>query len=324
MREPVFIKKNTERWKGFEQSLTDTKVANPDLLADLFIQLTDDLSYARTHYPDSKTTTYLNNLTGKVHQSIYKNRKESKNRFVRFWAVELPTLFYSVHRQLLYSFIIFMLAVLVGVVSTAYDEKFPNLILGDNYVNMTLENIKKGDPMAVYKRSSEMEMFLSIPLHNIQVSFKIFIFSLLSSLFTGVILVYNGIMLGAFQYFFYKYGLLATSALTIWIHGTLEISAIVIAGCAGLVMGNSILFPGTYSRMDSFRQGATKGLKIMIGLIPIFLVAGFLESFITRLTEMPTWGKLTIIIGSALFIIWYFIVYPILIHKKNEQHLPKN
>jgi uncharacterized membrane protein SpoIIM required for sporulation len=136
----------------------------------------------------------------------------------------------------------------------------------------------------------------------------------------------NGIMLGAFQYFFYAKGLLLQSVLVIWIHGTLEISAIIIAGAAGLTMGNSILFPGTYSRFESFRMGAKRGVKIVIGLLPIFIIAGFLESFVTRHNEMPSWLSLSIIMTSLLFIVGYFIVYPIYLNKnltKSKAHGPR-
>jgi len=315
MREAVFIKKNTPRWRQFEELLTSPNRRNPDHLAGLFVQLTDDLSYARTHYPDSQTTAYLNVLAAKVHQSIYRNRKEDRGRFVYFWRYELPMLFYSAHRQLLYSAILFGLAVLIGAVSTAHDERFPRLILGDGYVNMTLENIRNGDPMGVYKSEGKFDMFGAITFNNIMVALRTFAFGILFSFGTGAMLVYNGIMLGAFQYFFHTQGLLVTSALTIWIHGTLEISAIIIAGCAGLVMGNSLLFPGTFSRVESFKHGAVKGLKIVIGLVPVFIVAGFLESYVTRLTGWPAWAKLLIIGLSAAFIVWYFIIYPILLHR---------
>jgi len=138
-----------------------------------------------------------------------------------------------------------------------------------------------------------------------------------SSFGTGYILFQNGIMLGAFQYFFHTHDLLLTSALSIWIHGTLEISAIIIAGAAGIIMGNSILFPGTYSRLDSFKHGARKGLKLIIGLVPIFIVAGFLEGVVTRQTQWPSYLKLFIIILSALFIIFYFVIYPIYLKRKH-------
>ena len=318
MKEVTFLQKNTPKWRKFE-TLLKSKTANPDTLADLFIQVTDDLSYARTNYPTSKTTLYLNGLASNVHQAIYKNKKEKKNRFVTFWKYELPILFKSTHKQLFYSFLIFIIAGSIGALSAAYDDTFVRLIMGDDYVNMTLENIKSGDPMAVYKSHDQVDMFFLITYNNIKVSFTEFAAGLLASVGTALLLVYNGIMLGSFQYFFYQHGLLTQSALTIWIHGTLEISAIIIAGAGGLVMGNSILFPGTYSRLESFKMGARKGIKMVIGLVPIFIIAGFLESFITRLTEIPTIFKLTIILGSAFFIIYYFIIYPIRLHRKLDR-----
>jgi len=325
MREAAFIKLNTSRWQRFEEMLQTRQAQNPDLLADLFVQVTDDLSYARTHYPSSQTTLYLNNLAAKVHQSIYRNKKEEKGRLIRFWKYELPLLMYDVRKPLLYSFLIFAVAVGIGCVSAAHDDRFVRLILGDGYVAMTLENIEKGDPMGVYKDEKQTRMFLQITLNNIYVSFMTFLWGganggvpwfLMLSFGTGFSLVNTGIMLGTFQYFFYEKGLLWESALTIWIHGTLEISAIIIAGCAGIVMGNSVFFPGTYTRLESFVQGARKGVKIIIGIVPIFITAGFLEGFVTRYTGMPTFLKLAIILTSAFFIVFYFIVYPMQLHKK--------
>ena len=109
------------------------------------------------------------------------------------------------------------------------------------------------------------------------------------------------------------------SVLVIWIHGTLEISAIVIAGCAGLTLGNSILFPGTYSRGVSFVKGAKQGVKIIIGLVPVFITAAFFEGFVTRYTQMPMWLSLTIILTSLAFVVWYFIIYPIQLNKKADK-----
>ncbi len=278
MREALFVKSNYNKWKEFEASLNKKQPVQPDRLADLFITLTDDLAFARTHYPRSQNTRYLNQLTANVHQAIYRNKKEKTNRFVYFWQYELPLVCYEARWQLLYALIIFISSVALGVLSTANDTTFSRLILSDGYVNMTLENIAKGDPMGVYKGMGQLEMFFYITINNIKVSLTTFAFGLLFSVGTGFILFRNGIMLGAFQYFFHQKGLFLTSFLSIWIHGTIEISAIIIAGGAGLVMGNSLLFPGTYPRLESFKRGAKKGLKIVVGLVPLFIIAGFLES----------------------------------------------
>ncbi|MCC7095537.1 MAG: stage II sporulation protein M [Ignavibacteriaceae bacterium] len=310
MREVTFLKKNADKWKEFETFLSSKENINPDKLAALFIELTDDLSYSRTFFPESKTTQYLNSLTARVHQSIYKSKKERKERFFRFWKYEAPLLFYKHRLKIVISFSIFFISMLMGVVSSAGDSGFVRLIMGDGYVNMTLENIDKGDPMAVYKQMNGVDMFLGITFNNIRVSFIAFVYGILISFGTGWVLMSNGIMLGAFQYFFHIHHLLFESILVIWIHGTLEISAIIIAGAAGLVLGNSILFPGTYSRRQSFIIGSKEGLKIIVSLVPIFITAGFLESFVTRFTGMPIYLSLTIIISSAIFVIWYFVIYP--------------
>jgi len=122
--------------------------------------------------------------------------------------------------------------------------------------------------------------------------------------------------LGSFQYFFYEKGLLWESARTIWIHGTIEISVIIIAGCAGLVLANGILFPGTYTRLESFKQSVKNGLKIMVSTVPFFIIAGFLEGFVTRHTEMPDWLAIFIILASLFLIVFYYIIYPYQIHRK--------
>jgi uncharacterized membrane protein SpoIIM required for sporulation len=284
--------------------------SDPDELAERFIQLTDDLAYARTFYPKSKTVQYLNGLAGSIHLAIYKNKKEKQNRLIEFWKYELPLVMARNQRALLYAFLFFTCFVLIGVLSAHYDENFIRLILGDGYVNMTNENIEKGDPFGVYKSRDPMAMFLAIAFNNIYVSFRVFVMGLMLGVGTVYGLFYNGIMLGSFEYYFFSKGIGFDSILVVFIHGTLEISAIIIAGAAGLVLGNSILFPKTLTRMQSVIRGAKDGVKIIIGLLPVFLLAAFFEGFITRHTDMPVWMSSFILLASLAFIIYYFIVYP--------------
>lgn len=311
MRESSFVNRNKARWEEFEKVVNNQDRSSPDKLAELFIQVTDDLSFSRTQYPTSRTTQYLNSLASKIHGEIYKNKKEDKNRFILFWKHELPAVLYSAQKQLLYAFILFVVAGMIGAVSVAYDDTFVRLILGDGYVNMTLENIKNGNPTQVYSSGGEMDMFVGITLNNIMVSLRVFVFGVFFSLGTGLFLFYNALMVGTFVMFFYQESQLSQALPVILLHGTIELSSIVIAAAAGFLMGNSLLFPGTYSRLASFKSGAIKGLKIVMGLIPFFILAGFIESFITRYAFMH-WGIKTAIIGaSALLMIYYFILYPI-------------
>ncbi|MDB4902687.1 MAG: hypothetical protein JWQ63_1968 [Mucilaginibacter sp.] len=312
MREALFIKQNSQRWKSYESQ----KVTGPDELAESFISITDDLAYAKTFYPKSNTTKYLNGLAASFHQSIYKNKKEKTSRFITFWKYELPVIFYKHRRQLLYSFLFFTVFSLIGALSARYDNNFVRLIIGNDYVNMTNENIAKGDPFGVYKQGNEFLMFIKIAANNIRVELATFVMGIIFSVGSIYQLMYNGIMMGSFQYYFFSKGLGWQSVLVIWLHGTLEISAIILAGGAGLILGNSLLFPKTYKRIVSIKNGAKDGLKIAIGLIPIFLTAAFFEGFVTRHTEMPVWLSLSILLGSLSFIIWYVILYPANLNQK--------
>ncbi|MEM7187278.1 MAG: stage II sporulation protein M [Bacteroidota bacterium] len=315
MREAAFVKQNKEKWIAFEKAILHNSKISPDHLADYYIQLTNDLAYAQTYYQGSKTLLYLNSIASQAHQKIYINKKESSNRLVTFWKYEFPLFFKQFHRTLFYSFLIFALATCIGIISTLNDDSFVRLILGDQYVNETLNNIESGDPTAIYKSGGELGTFLGITINNIRVAIIAYAFGVLISIGTAYVLFSNGVMLGAFFTFFYNRDLLFEASKSIWLHGTIEISVIVVAGCAGLVMGNSILFPGTYSRMSSFVKGAKDGLKIMISTIPFFIVAGFIEGFITRYSNMPVWLAMTIIFASLSLIVFYYIIYPIKIHR---------
>ncbi|GGH11171.1 stage II sporulation protein M [Pedobacter zeae] len=312
MREALFVKQNSEKWKHYDSM----QQANPDEVANQFIEITNDLAYSKTFYPNSKTTAYLNGLASKLHQAVYKNKKEKSNRFIYFWKTELPLLFLQHRKQVFYAFAFFLISCAIGALSAKYDDTFVRLIMGDSYVNMTNENIAKGDPFGVYKKDNGFMMFMQIGANNIYVALYTFVLGIIFSFGAIVSLFRNGVMLGSFQYFFFSKGLGLQSVLVIWIHGTLEISAIVLAGAAGLILGNSFLFPKTYTRMASVLKGAKDGLKIVIGLIPIFIVAAFFESFVTRHTEMPVGLSIFILLSSAAFIIWYVIIYPIKIHRK--------
>jgi uncharacterized membrane protein SpoIIM required for sporulation len=185
---------------------------------------------------------------------------------------------------------------------------------------MTLENIEAGDPVAVYKSGSNWGSAFGITLNNLYVGIQSFVYGVFGGIGTGLVLLYNGIMLGAFQFFFYKEGVLWESVRGIWIHGSMEIFAIVIEGAAGLILGASILFPKTYSRMTSFKMGMKDGVKILISTFPFTIAAGCLEGYVTRYSNtMPQWLSVGIIIITLSLISFYYLIYPYLVHKKLKQ-----
>lgn len=321
MREVAFIKQNKEKWLEFEQAIFGKAKKNPDELASLYIHLVNDLSYSQTYYPKSKTVIYLNHLASLTYQKIYKTKREETNRFVYFFKTEVPLIVYRHRRYILYAFLLFFTFTAIGVISAANDGTFVRLILGDEYVNMTLENIENGNPVAVYKSGSNWGSAVGITANNLYVGIRCFVYGISAGIGTLLILLSNCIMLGSFQYFFYEQGVFWESVRGIWIHGAMEIFAIVIEAAAGFILGASILFPKTYSRMASFKMGFKDGLKILLSTMPFTFAAGMLEGFVTRYSpDMPRALNVFIILFTLSVISFYFLIYPFIVHKKLQKN----
>jgi len=317
MREVAFIKQNKEKWLDFEQAIFGKAKKNPDELASLYIHLVNDLSYAQTYYPKSKAVIYLNNLAALTYQKIYKTKREETNRIVYFFKTEVPLIVYNNRRYVLYAFILFFIFTAIGVLSASRDENFVRLILGDEYVNMTLENIDKGNPVAVYKSSGSLGSFIGITLNNLKVGAYEFISGLTGGVLTVYVLFNNAVMLGSFQYFFYQRGVFWESVRGIWIHGCMEIFGMVIEAAAGLMFGAALLFPKTYSRVESLKIGFKNGLKIWASTLPFTFAAGVLEGFVTRYSpDMPRVLNVAIILVTLSAITYYYLIYPYKVNKK--------
>lgn len=320
MKETQFIDQNKEKWLDFEKNLQE-KNSNPAKTSKLFIQITDDLSYARTFYPNRSVKLYLNGIAKLLFNDLNKSNKKGFSGFVRFWKTDLPLIVYSSRRAMLISFLVFVSCFILGVVTSIHDKDFARTILSNNYVNMTDENISKGDAMAVYKSDGELQTFLPILYNNLRVNFLTFFSGIFMAIGSLVVMVVNGVMVGVFQYYFIERGLFWESFLTIWTHGALEISAIIICGGAGLTLGKGLLFPGTYSRFQAFKLSGMKGLKIILGIAPVTFLAAFIEGFLTRHTSIPDAFRFIFILLSFAFILVYFFFYPRKVAKQNVKEI---
>ncbi|MBL0358696.1 MAG: stage II sporulation protein M [Chitinophagaceae bacterium] len=322
MREGMFIKRNVDKWNQYQHE----KTSDPDETAERFITLVDDLSYAKTFYPQSKVTRWINGIAAGIYLNLYKNKKEKYSRVITFWKYELPFLFKRYHKIFLFTFLMFTAFVFIGVFSSMKDETFVRGVLGNEYVDMTEQNIANGDPFGVYKDEDPFRMFVRIAINNTRIAFVMALGGILLGVVTLYLMWSNGLMLGCFQYMFFAKGLGMQSVMVIWIHGTLEILALILSSAAGFIIAGSILFPGTYSRLISFKRGVKDALKIMIVLVPVFILASFLENYVTHLMSntydkasnegLPLWTSASILALSLSFIVWYFVIYPIILHRR--------
>ncbi len=315
MREALFIKKNKDRWHETQHAPS----SDPDEMAVDFMQLVDDLGYAKTFYPHSKITDFLNSQSSKMYLEIYENRRSTDNRFKRFFLYKLPLAVQRHHKKLLVVFIIFVLFFAIGYISARNNPSFVRQMLGDQYVDMTEENIEKGKPFDVYAGGNMFTMWIGIMINNIGVSLSYFFKGIALGIWPVYLMIIEAIRIGAFEYMFFKHGYGGLSILTVFIHGTLELSAIVIATAAAVALGTGWMFPGTISRLQAFKNGAMDGALIIFGLMPVFAVAAFFESYITRNYTMPWYMSFPFLFLSLAFLIIYFVWWPIVVKKRMDK-----
>lgn len=326
MRESTFIDKNVKRWEFLEQTIENDTESDPDEISSDFIDLLNDLSYSKTHYPHSKINEYLNSLASRVYKRIYLNQKLNQNPFVQFWIYDFPAIIGHNRKVLWAATVYFLVFCLLGYICSMIDSEFISSILGQDYVRMTEENIKKGEPFGVYKDESPFYMFFMIFLNNIRVGLWVFTFGITLGLGTAYLTFKNAIMVGAFISLFIENNLGFDAIFVIMLHGTFELMGLILECMAGLILGLSFLFPGTLTRGQAFRKGLTESVKIYIGTIPFTFLAAVIESYVTRLgkggldgTNLYLMLFLGIIfIGSWLIVIWYFFFYS----KQQAQNYP--
>jgi uncharacterized membrane protein SpoIIM required for sporulation len=220
---------------------------------------------------------------------------------------------------MLFCFLVFFLFYTVGFFTAREEPDFIRQVFGNSYVAETEENIRKGNPFGIYQGGNEFFMWIFIMINNIIVSFVAFGKGLVLGIFSLQTLGRESMRVGVFHYMFFDKGYGFDFILAVMIHGLLELTAIVIACAAGVVMGISYLFPGTRSRLTAFKEGTKDGVKIVVGLMPVFIVAAFYEGFVTRHYKMPLLINLLILLSSAAFIVFYFMVYPYRLKQKERR-----
>lgn len=322
MRESKFILQNKEKWQKYEEGIRGETLAAEDM-ERAFVELNDDLAFARTFYKNRAVRLFLNNLLAPVYTRIYNVRKWNFKALQQFFVYDAPLMNYQARKFLLVSFIVAVLGVAIGYFGARHNMDFAVSILGSDYINMTELNISKGDPLAVYKMSSPGDMFVRIATNNLLVAFYFFIFGALFCIGSMYLLLTNGIMLGVFTYIFVSKGLTTEYLLGVYQHGTLEILSMVVEGAAGIMMGAGFLFPGTKGRLRSIQDNAKKSILMFLVCLPIIILAAFIESFLTRFTELPAPLRLSVIGLSLAFMILYFIVYPWYKFRHNKEILGK-
>lgn len=314
MKESDFISQNRDKWRKADlPNLTVTED-----YYDLYNEVSNDSAYAQTRYKNRSVRVYLNHLLVKLQGKIINKRKDREDSLWYYWKYQVPKAMHESRFHLLLCFIIFSFCMLMGYYSSMSDANFFEEFFGSRYTTTTIQNIEEGDPLAIYKDEDAMSMFLSIGFNNLKVGFFAFALGCLFGIGSLFMMIINGIMLGAFMEFFISKGLAAEFTFTVWMHGTFEIAMLIIVASAGFTMGYGLIHKGHYSRLQSFYRSSRRGITILVATVPFTILAAIIESFITRYTEIPNVVRGSFIVACFLVTLWYFVVYPLYLSKRNR------
>lgn len=310
MREEEFIAANQQSWEDLESLTSKARergfraFAGEELrkLHAAYMAASADLAFAQTHYPTSATTDHLNGLVAGAYAQVYTSKPRRVHRVVKFLIQDYPQLVRAKVREIGLATAVFLGMAVTGLVLPFTNARLARALLPQE-MRPIIGELAKGKTSQV-EGSLGAAMSSMIMVNNIQVSFIAFAGGILLGTLTVWTLSTNGLLLGNLGGHFAKFGFSLMFWSLILPHGILELPAIWITAGAGLVIGKSIVNPGTEPRSVTVRRAANDAVRLLLGTIPIFIVAGVVESFFTPL-ELASWIKLLVAAALGMALIAY-------------------
>lgn len=276
-------------------------------LGRLYRATTSDLAYARGRGYEPVLVEYLNRLTARAHASVYGGSTESgSGRIARFFSETFPQEF---RRSFLYVAVCVAITIACSVVAYALIRTHPAQAYALLPKGMIPDEIRKSlhDSNFGFDRHFAPAMSALIVTNNIKVAIMAFAGSITLGIATVYILAYNGLMLGGLGALFSNAGFGYDFWATIAPHGVIELTAIQIAGAAGLLIAAGVLYPGRMRRRDAITSNSRRAGTLIVGVAAMLIVAGSIEGFISP-QRWPAETRIAIgsITGVALLLYFGF------------------
>jgi uncharacterized membrane protein SpoIIM required for sporulation len=271
-------------------------------LGVLYRQIAADLATVREDPGSARFAASLNQLLARAHHTIYSAERPSASLVVRFVTRTFPRTFRALSVHCLIALLLFLAGAAVGATLTYRDPEFKAKVLGPQMVE-TIERREMWTHSIVAMKPLASSR---IATNNLGVSFLIFATGIIGGLGTAYLLVFNGIMIGVVG----TACAMAGMSVPLWSfvapHGAWELPAIFIAGGAGLRLGQGVLFPGFLPRRDAIARAGAQSLSLILGCVPILIVAGLVEGFISP-TDLPVPLKFALGAAMGVLLAWYLV-----------------
>jgi len=314
-----FVKMHREEWKQLEQLvLTMSKRRNAitgDTITQyhrLYQKTAQNLSYSQTYFPNDEVTQYLNGLVSKSHNLLYKDQVSSFKQIRHFFSTKFIGLLVEQWKFVVVAMILFIIGGVGSFIAVAND---PLHI----YAILPAEMAQGVNPDRLGEGNGAVDsslMSASIMTNNIKVAIFAFAGGITFGLVTVYLLVYNGIIIGALAALFWHHEKSYDFWAYIVPHGMIELTAIFIAGGAGLLMGYKLFVPGQYTRGYQLKHHAKRSVQLLLGTIPLFVIAGVIEGFITP-AAISLEAKYIVAFLTVFGLILYVIIGKLNLRKSN-------
>jgi len=260
----------------------------------LYRQTASDLAIAREDITSSQLAAYLNSLLGRAHNLIYMGNKPKVAGIVRFYSETYPRIFRELWPQTLLAFAIFAVTGLAAFILTMRDPTFAHRLLGTHM----METIEKREMWTHSIVTIKPLAASSIMTNNLSVAFATFASGITGGVGTVWMMVLNGLLIGVIGAATLQAGMAGQLWTFVVPHGVLELPAIFIAGGAGFEIARGMLFPGLLPRRESLARAGGRAAQLLLGTIPMLIVAGVIEGF---LSPSETAAPLKFLFGAVMF-----------------------
>jgi uncharacterized membrane protein SpoIIM required for sporulation len=275
-------------------------------LGRLYRAVTSDLALAQRDFPQHRIATYLNQLVGRSHAMVYRQEPLAFRRLVHFITTGFPQTYRSIWPFILTAALLFIIPAVLSTLIVNHDPDTAGWILpaGVQQLIPIVEDRELWIDISIEERPYTSSFIMQ---NNIRVSFMAFGSGVLAGLLTTWIMVFNGLMLGGLTGLTAHYGI----GFDLWNfvigHGVIELSVIFMAGGAGLTLGWAIISPGLHRRRDALTIAARKSINLILGCIPLLIIAGTIEGFISPAENIPWPVKWGVGLGTGLLLYSYLI-----------------
>lgn len=319
MNQDSFTAKYQPQWQRFEQWLDSQNKGIPksrrpqfketEEIPHLYRELCHHLSLAQSRHYSAHLIDYLNQLVLNGHQYLYQTSLHSRFIFFNFLFDEFPRLIRT-HWKLFWLSALLLYGPLVGI--TLAIQKSPELVYSVLPPQQVSQYRHMYDPKNKYigrnrQSSDDFLMFGFYIKNNIGIGFQTFAGGMLFGLGTLFFLIYNGLSIGAVTGHLIQVGYARTFFAFAVGHGAFELTAIVIAGMAGLNLGLALINPGQWSRLEALKQASRISMKMVYGVILMLVIAAFIEAFWSSKGALDPDIKFTVGAGLWTFVCLYFI-----------------